>query len=126
MEKYVKQYELYKLLIDFIESKNNHNLIKFNIDDLLFCYNTFNNTDYLRIILYAVIEVSKDKNMNVEEIKSFIKTINEFIKNKQIFLFIDFDMKDMLYKVPNPKYQIALFIENAEDNLKSIIIRPNH
>ena len=126
MEKYVKQQELYKLLIDFIESKNNHNLIKFNIDDLLFCYNTFNNTDYLRIILYAVIEATKDKNMDDEEIKSFIKTINEFIKNKQIFLFIDFDMKDMLYKVPNPKYQIALFIENAEDNLKSIIIRPNH
>ena len=126
MEKYVKQQELYKLLIDFIESKNNHNLIKFNINDLLFCYNTFNNTDYLRIILYAVIEATKDKNMDVEEIKSFIKTINEFIKNKQIFLFIDFDMKDMLYKVPNPKYQIALFIENAEDNLKSIIIRPNH
>lgn len=126
MEKYVKQQELYKLLIDFIESKNNHNLIKFNIDDLLFCYNTFNNTDYLRIILYAVIEAIKDKNMDVEEIKSFIKTINEFIKNKQIFLFIDFDMKDMLYKVPNPKYQIALFIENTEDNLKSIIIRPNH
>lgn len=126
MEKYVKQQELYKLLIDFIESKNNYNLIKFNIDDLLFCYNTFNNTDYLRIILYAVIGATKDKNMDVEEIKSFIKTINEFIKNKQIFLFIDFDMKDMLYKVPNPKYQIALFIENAEDNLKSIIIRPNH
>ena len=126
MEKHIKQQELYKLLIDFIESKNNHNLIKFNIDDLLFCYNTFNNTDYLRIILYAVIEVTKDKNMDVEEIKSFIKKINEFIENKQIFLFIDFDMKDMLYKVPNPKYQIALFIENAEDNLKSIIIRPNH
>ena len=126
MEKYIKQRELYKLLIDFIESKDNHNLIKFNIDDLLFCYNTFNNTDYLRIILYAVIEVTKDKNMDVEEIKSFIKEINEFTENKQIFLFIDFDMKDMLYKVPNPKYQIALFIENAEDNLKSIIIRPNH
>ena len=126
MEKYIKQRELYKLLIDFIEFKNNHNLIKFNIDDLLFCYNTFNNTDYLRIILYAVIEVTKDKNMDVEEIKSFINVINKFIENKQIFLFIDFDVKDMLYKVSNPKYQIALFIENAEDNLKSIIIRPNH